>query len=165
MDRVAESPVVLVFIGPNWLNAKDERGGRRLDDPDDILAAEIVAALGRDIRVVPVLVHGASLPKESDLPDSLKPLARLKAVEIRLAEYGPDLDALVEQGRQAAGISDIPLKKKKLLYERRSQQPDWDALEREEITRTAPMWRRARVAAWVIVVLFLLLLGALIGLG
>jgi hypothetical protein len=75
-SQVAECDVVLVVIGPNWLGVKDESGGRRLDNPDDFVAIEIAAALARDIRVIPVLVDGARMPKASELPDSLKPLAR-----------------------------------------------------------------------------------------
>ena len=74
--QVAACHAMLVVIGPNWLTAKDEAGQRRLDQPDDFVAIEIAAALARDIRVIPVLVEGARMPKASELPDSLKPLAR-----------------------------------------------------------------------------------------
>ena len=67
-SQVAGCNVLLVVIGPNWLNAKDESGGRRIDDPDDFVAIEIAAALTRDIRVIPVLVDGARVPKASELP-------------------------------------------------------------------------------------------------
>ena len=60
-SQVAECNVVLVVIGPNWLNAKDESGERRLDNPEDFVTIEIVAALARDIRVIPVLVDGARM--------------------------------------------------------------------------------------------------------
>ena len=62
-NQVAACEVVLVVIGPNWLNAKDEAGQRRLDNPDDFVAIEIAAALARNIRVIPVLVDGARMPK------------------------------------------------------------------------------------------------------
>ena len=69
-SQVAECNALLVVIGPNWLNAKDESGERRLDNPDDFVAIEIAAALARDIRVIPVLVDGARMPKAKELPDS-----------------------------------------------------------------------------------------------
>jgi hypothetical protein len=37
----------LAVIGPNWLNAKDERGRRQFDNPDDFVKIEIAAALAR----------------------------------------------------------------------------------------------------------------------
>jgi hypothetical protein len=99
--QVAECNVVLVVIGPNWLNAKDESGGRRLDNPDDFVAIEIAAALARGIRVIPVLVDGARMPKASELPDSLKPLARRQAAEVRHAHFGQDAETLVARMRDA----------------------------------------------------------------
>src|SRR6478672_7197392 len=102
-SQVAECDVVLVVIGPNWLVAKDESGGRRLDNPDDFVAIEIAGALARDIRVIPVLVDGARMPKASELPDSLKPLARRQAVDVRHAHFGHDAEALVKRMREALG--------------------------------------------------------------
>jgi hypothetical protein len=101
--QVAECNVVLVVIGPNWLNAKDESGGRRLDNPDDFVAIEIAAALARGIRVIPVLVDGARMPKASELPDFLKPLARRQAAEVRHAHFGQDAETLVARMREALG--------------------------------------------------------------
>src|SRR5690606_37851588 len=67
--------VVLVVIRPNWLNTRDEFGNRRLDDDADTHRAEIVAALEADVRVVPVLVGAASMPRTGDLPTPLRALA------------------------------------------------------------------------------------------
>ena len=102
-SQVAASDVVLVVIGPDWLSAKDESGERRLDNPDDFVAIEIAAALARNIRVIPVLVDGARMPKASELPDSLKSLARRQAVDVRHAHFGHDAEALVARMREALG--------------------------------------------------------------
>ena len=102
-SQVAECNALLVVIGPNWLNAKDESGERRLDNPDDFVAIEIAAALARDIRVIPVLVDGARMPKAKELPDSLKPLARRHAVDVRHSHFGQDAEALVKRMREALG--------------------------------------------------------------
>ena len=75
-SQVAACDVVLVVIGPNWLGAKDESGERRLDNPDDFVAIEIAAALARDIRVIPVLVDGARMPKAeraAGFPEAARP--------------------------------------------------------------------------------------------
>jgi hypothetical protein len=102
-SQVAECDVVLVVIGPIWLVAKDESGGRRLDNPDDFVAIEIAAALARDIRVIPVLVDGTRMPKASELPDFLKPLARRQAVDVRHSHFGHDAEALVKRMREVLG--------------------------------------------------------------
>jgi tetratricopeptide (TPR) repeat protein len=102
-SQVAGCDAILVVIGPNWLNAKDESGGRRLDNPDDFVALEIAAALTRDITVIPVLVDGARMPKASELPESIQLLARRQAVEVRHGSFGRDAEALIERMRAALG--------------------------------------------------------------
>jgi hypothetical protein len=56
--QLAACDVFLAVIGPNWLDAKKDDGGRRLHDPGDFVAIEISAALARNIRVIPVLIDG-----------------------------------------------------------------------------------------------------------
>src|SRR5262249_19474518 len=99
-SQVAACRVFLAVIGRNWLDAKDDDGRRRLDNPDDFVAIEIAAALSRDIRVIPVLVDGALMPKARDLPESLKPLARRQAIDLRHNHFGRDCEALVEKIRE-----------------------------------------------------------------
>src|SRR5262245_29103605 len=81
-SQVATCEVFLAVIGPNWLNAKDDDGRRRLDNPDDFVTIEIAAALARNIRVIPVLIDGARIPKADELPPSLKLFVRRNAVEV-----------------------------------------------------------------------------------
>src|SRR6266516_14124 len=59
---VAACQVLLAIIGLDWLTTTDERGRRRLDDPDDIVRLEIEAALACGVRVIPILVEGAVMP-------------------------------------------------------------------------------------------------------
>jgi hypothetical protein len=100
-DQVAASRVFLVVIGPRWLEAKDESDRRRLDNSDDLVTIEIATALARNIRVIPVLVDGARMPKAGELPDPLKALARRQAVDVCQRQFGRDAGALVEKIREA----------------------------------------------------------------
>jgi TIR domain len=61
---------MLVIIGPYWLAARDPgSGSRRLDDPEDWVRREVEAGLARpEAAVIPVLVDGATMPGDSDLP-------------------------------------------------------------------------------------------------
>jgi hypothetical protein len=53
-----------------WLGGRrSEDGTRRLDDPDDFVRLELEAALARGIRVIPVLVDRAPLPRSDSLPE------------------------------------------------------------------------------------------------
>src|SRR5215831_6134743 len=100
-SQVAACGVFLAVIGPNWLDAKDDSGRRRFDNPDDFVTIEIGAALARNIRVIPVLVDGACTPKADKLPDSVKPLARRNAVEVRNTHFGRDAEALANKVAEA----------------------------------------------------------------
>jgi hypothetical protein len=87
--------IVLVVIGPNWLNAKDEEGRRRLDDPNDFVRLEVEAALKADMPVIPVLVSSARMPSAKELPASLRQLASRNAVPIRPdPDFNRDIDRL-----------------------------------------------------------------------
>jgi TIR domain len=102
-SQVAACDAMLTVLGPNWLTTKDENGQRRLDNPEDFVVIEIGVALARNIPVVPVLVDGARMPKASELPDSLKPLVRRQAVEMRHAHFGKDAEALIERMGEVLG--------------------------------------------------------------
>src|SRR5919198_42088 len=94
-QAVSTCEVLLAIIGPNWLDATDPDGQRRLDDPDDIVRLEIAAALERDIRVIPILVDGAAMPRRQQLPESLATLARRNALSLRHESFRSDCDRLL----------------------------------------------------------------------
>src|SRR5271156_1394199 len=73
--RATELEALVLIIGRNWLVGL-------LDDPSDPVRIEIEAALNRKVRVIPVLVDGASMPAAVALPESLKVLARLQPIEL-----------------------------------------------------------------------------------
>ncbi|WP_370418973.1 toll/interleukin-1 receptor domain-containing protein [Streptomyces sp. QH1-20] len=89
---------MLALIGESWLETRNVRGERRLDQPDDPVRTEIETAIAARIAVIPVLVGGAALPAAERLPNSLKALPFLQATHLRPgAEFGRDLDALCER--------------------------------------------------------------------
>lgn len=93
-EAVSTCEVLLAVIGPTWLTATDEDGQRRLDDPDDIVRVEIAAALKRGIRVIPILVEGATMPRRQQLPEDLVTLARRHALGLRHESFRADADRL-----------------------------------------------------------------------
>jgi hypothetical protein len=74
--------VLIAVIGLNWIDAEDDEGRRRLDDPADYVRQEIAAALARKIPVVPVLVSNAAMPGREQLPHDLRELASKNAIHI-----------------------------------------------------------------------------------
>ena len=53
-EVLASCDLMLVLIGRNWVDVKDEEGRTRLENPGDFVRLEIEAALKRDIAVTPV---------------------------------------------------------------------------------------------------------------
>jgi TIR domain len=94
-EEIAKCGVLLAVIGPNWLDARDEHGNPRLDDPNDFVRIEIAAALQRNIPVIPILLDGATIPKASQLPEDLKELALRNGLDIRHASFHDDMDRLI----------------------------------------------------------------------
>jgi hypothetical protein len=92
---VGSTDVLLAVIGDKWLTVADESGGRRLDDPEDFVRIEIEAALTRKVRIIPILVEGARMPSEHQLPPSLTPLARRQALELSPARFSADTGRLL----------------------------------------------------------------------
>jgi hypothetical protein len=87
---LSTSGVVLTIIGPNW-------GSSRMQDPGDRLRQELEAAMGLGVQIIPVLVGGARMPDEGDLPSSLRNLPRHQAV--RLTDDGWEDDVRRLTGR------------------------------------------------------------------
>lgn len=97
IDRAIDScGAVIAMIGPNWIKAEDGEGRRRLDNPHDFIRLEITSALNRGVRVIPVLVHNASMPPERELPEPLRPLCRLQACEISDSRWDFDVRRLLD---------------------------------------------------------------------
>jgi hypothetical protein len=88
--------VLLALIGPQWLMVKDGQGKPRLEDPGDYVRLEIATALRRGIRVIPILIQGASMPGAAALPEDLKPLAMRNAVELSSSRFHTDVDRLID---------------------------------------------------------------------
>lgn len=92
---VSSCDVLLAIIGPRWLSITDENGVRRLDKIDDFVRIEIEIALRRNVRVIPVLVQGANMPNETQLPEELKILSRRNAITISHEKFNVDAERLI----------------------------------------------------------------------
>lgn len=76
-DFLVPIRVLIMIIGPNWVNSRARNGGRRLDDSEDIVRLEIETALTKGTPVIPILVRGARMPEVQELPDGMKLLAAI----------------------------------------------------------------------------------------
>ncbi len=90
---VGGSQVLLVLIGRRWLG---DRPGQapRIQDTGDFVRREVATGLARGLRVVPVLIDGASLPAAEQLPSELQPLLQRNAFEIGHSRFATDVQRL-----------------------------------------------------------------------
>lgn len=112
--KLHQCDVLLAVIGKEWLVRQEAGGESRLHDPQDLVRLEIEVALEREIPLIPVLVHGASMPTHDELPPELADLGYQNAIQVRRA---PDFYADVEKlgdaveyylsGRRASGRSGV----------------------------------------------------------
>ena len=96
MRGVDRSAVLLVIIGPHWLDLTDENGDRRLDNGDDPVRVEIETAIARNIVVIPVLMDGTPMPDRRMLPTTIQELAQRHAIRLRHDSFSSDIGRLLE---------------------------------------------------------------------
>jgi TPR repeat protein len=100
-ETLGQCNLMIALIGPRWLTAADDHGRLRLDDQRDFVRIEILTALERRIRTVPVLVDRALMPQEQELPEALRLLARRQAIELSDTRWASDVGVLVEKIKRA----------------------------------------------------------------
>ena len=94
---VGSCDLLLALIGNEWLTSAEDQGRRRLDDDHDYVRIEIEAALQRNVRVVPVLIDGARMPRTEELPPSLHALVRRQALKLNHEDFGTQASRLIEE--------------------------------------------------------------------
>jgi hypothetical protein len=116
LGRVRAARVVLALIGTRWLTAVGSDGWWRIDDPGDWARRELVAAFEVGVRVIPVVIDGAEMPTEDQLPADLAPLGRCQFRRLRHREAAADLGRLAVEltalytdlGAPARSASSLP---------------------------------------------------------
>jgi hypothetical protein len=95
-EAIAQSRVVIAVIGPAWLGAHTADGARRLNEPEDLVRLELSASLAAGKTVVPVLVGGASMPTQRQVPSNLSSFTRLQAHRMSDEDWQYDFGRLLE---------------------------------------------------------------------
>jgi TIR domain len=96
-EQISRCAVVIVMIGKQWLKIKDKRRRRRLDNEDDLVRAEIRAALQQKVPVIPVVVQDADMPSAEELPEDIRPLARRNGIYLRPEQWRAGVARLLKE--------------------------------------------------------------------
>lgn len=94
-DSIQSSTVVLVVIGPGWLDAKNEAGQRRIEQENDYVRFEIETALELGVTLIPVLVDGGRILHPEELPPSLRGLLDHQVQELTEKHWRDDFEGLI----------------------------------------------------------------------
>lgn len=105
VEKIKSCDVVLVVMGPHWLDVKSpDTGKRRLDEEHDWVRMEVALALEKEKLVIPVRIAGAPFPKPEQLPLPIRDLAKKNALDLGRSRRASDLNALVEQFPPSLGV-------------------------------------------------------------
>ncbi|HEX6456655.1 MAG TPA: TIR domain-containing protein [Solirubrobacterales bacterium] len=127
-EVVSGCVALLVVIGPTWAQTSEPNGTRRIEDPADFVRLEVETALQRpEVIPIPVLVHGAEMPRREELPPELRPIARRNAIEL-------------SDGRWAYDVGRLMARLEELIPGRSATVPDRRPAPRAA-EQAAPSWR------------------------
>ena len=93
-NAIGSCEILVAVIGRDWLSTTAGTA-QRLHDPNDFVRVEIATALRRNIRVIPILVQRASMPKPQDLPDEIAQFSRRNAIELSDLDWHNDVAQLI----------------------------------------------------------------------
>jgi len=72
-DALSDNNVMIAVIGPKWLGGRGKDA--RINANNDPVRIELETAFQQGMRIIPVLVSGATMPKAADLPQSCRSFA------------------------------------------------------------------------------------------
>ncbi|MEO1610440.1 MAG: toll/interleukin-1 receptor domain-containing protein [Pseudomonadota bacterium] len=94
-SALTQSQIMLVLIGPNWVNSRNATNERRLFQEGDHVRMEVAAGLQNNINVIPVCIEGAPMPEASEVPDDISELCNRNRVTIRNESFERDISELI----------------------------------------------------------------------
>ena len=98
-ERLSQCNVMLVLIGPSWVDSRNEEGVRRLTIADDWVRLEIAEGLRRGITIVPVCLRGARLPPKGELPEDIQALVDHQSISISIPGFRHEMAGLARDIR------------------------------------------------------------------
>ncbi len=108
-EAVASSAALLAIISDRWLVDRNPAGKRPIGVPRDWVQREVEVALRRPgMLVIPVLIEGATMPGEQELPYDIRSLAMCNAMHLSDRGWEDDVGRLIvalEEVVEASGAT------------------------------------------------------------
>lgn len=94
-EAVESCDTLLALISPGWIESVGS-----LQNPNDFVRMEIAAALRQKVEVIPILLNGAQMPNEEDLPEDIRELNSHQYEDLSDRHWDDDLRHLIEAIRK-----------------------------------------------------------------
>lgn len=107
---IRKCDVMLAVVGTRWKLGRQENPSG-IKGVDDWVRIEVETALQLALPVIPVLVEGANMPAQPDLPESLQDFAYLTGVTVETSNnknFMRDMEALVTEIDKLAAEQEPP---------------------------------------------------------
>jgi hypothetical protein len=161
LDSALDScAVLLAVIGPRWATITDKEGQRRLENPTDWVCAEISRALVRDIQVIPVLISGTTMPRDPEVPSSLKPLLKRQGFDLDDRLWKHELAVLAQVLEKIPGMTS-----RASLPAATGQVKRNGIVGLAQVVWSKPMRTQVRYVGASVAVAFLLLIGCVVAIN
>jgi hypothetical protein len=108
-QSLSQCAVVLVVMSKQWSRIAGPDGVARLHKPDDVVCWEIENAVAHALPILPILVGGAHMPSAADLPDRIRMLAGINALEMSDSRWPEDFHKLIEAVNRTGQIAGPPV--------------------------------------------------------
>ena len=139
-QTLGDAAVLLLLMGPGWLFARDQYGRRRIDDDDDWVRNEILAAMQTPIPIIPIVLdEEKNRPSEEALPQELKALASMEAEVLRTRMWAKDVMWLRGILKQH-GLNPVPEPVKPVPDPKKSKTPALTANQLAEELKKLRTW-------------------------
>lgn len=100
LNSLTSSSIVLAVIGPEWLAAKDELGGRRIDSPTDWVRQEIDLSFRLGKTVLPIALCPVEKLEGESVPPCVSKIFELQFAEVSNQDIAGSIEKITgEVGR------------------------------------------------------------------
>lgn len=104
-EAIKSCKIVLAIIGPQWTKVPGQRGAPRILDEHDWVRTELAKAFQWKIKVLPVLVTNARMPRPDEVPPDLHDLPPIGAVTVEPGvHFESGIQELLARVEDLAGI-------------------------------------------------------------
>jgi hypothetical protein len=123
---IRKCDVMVAVIGLGWMGKNPGKKPPRIHDPGDPVRVEIETALQHRKPILPLLVNGARMPEETDLPDTMRDLHSYNAAKVDSgSDFRIHMRRLIDSVNETLGMTGASDDPSTLPRPTRAPVPSW----------------------------------------